>query len=465
MAGIKIGLEIHVSLNTVKSKLFCFCPIPPNDATPNTYTCPVCLGHPGAKPVLNEQVLKNGILLALALDSTIQKRIVFSRKSYFYPDMPNNYQITQFEIPLAQGGHLVVNNKKINLTRLHIEEDPAALVHSSGMQASTYSLVDYNRAGTPLIEIVTEPEITSPEEAREFMKKLLQVLSYLGIFDNGTIKADANVSIEASGYTRVEVKNIGSFKEIEKALKYEIARQWQAVEKNEKITIETRAWDSSKGITFPLRSKESEEDYGYIVEPNLPIFNITDSLIKEQKENLPELPKGKVKRFQKEYGLKEDDAKVLSANKKLADFFEDTIEEVDPAFAATWIRREVVRQMHEKGISIDKIDKKQFIELLKLFYDKKITDLVFRETFQLMLDKPIDVFKHLRENDLMAITDNKALEETCDKVIDMYPDSVEDYKQGKEKALNYLMGKVMQMTQGKASPNLIVEILRKKIKH
>src|SRR3990167_3615708 len=279
-SGLIIGLEVHCEINT-DTKLFCSCPTKGNEE-PNTRCCEVCLGHPGSKPVLNKKAVEYALKLCLALNCKINKELIFSRKSYFYPDMAKNYQISQYEIPLGSNGSLKLRSgKEIGIIRVHMEEDPASLVHPAGMQESAYVLVDYNRSGNPLLEIVTEPCMESAAEARDFMKQLITILDYLGIFDvnNGIIKADANISIKESGFVKQEVKNITGFKEIERALNYDIARQKEAVKEGKKIVQETRAWDSEKGISFTLRKKETEDDYGYILDPDLVKTEINKEMV------------------------------------------------------------------------------------------------------------------------------------------------------------------------------------------
>ena len=342
---ILIGLEIHIELDN-KSKLFCGCSTG-GAIEPNTLTCPVCLGHPGSKPVLNKAVVDHALKLALALNCNISPELIFSRKIYFYPDMAKNFQITQYEIPLGSKGYLQLSNKKVGITRVHIEEDPASLVHPVGMQQSSYVLVDYNRSGHPLCEVVTEPQMYSAEEAREFMKRLLTTLKYLKIFDPDrcVIKADANVNIV--GCERVEIKNITGFKEIEKAILYEVSRQEKLKKEGKLIkTRETRGWDSENGVTIFQRRKETEEDYGYIIEPDLAKIDITDDMVKKTKAALPELPDKKSLRYQKELKLKREDADAIANSYDLANLYESVIKYIDPIFAAEWIRREVVRVLN-----------------------------------------------------------------------------------------------------------------------
>jgi aspartyl-tRNA(Asn)/glutamyl-tRNA(Gln) amidotransferase subunit B len=319
---VVIGLEIHVELDT-KTKLFCSCSTQGNDL-PNTRTCEICLGMPGSKPVVNKKAVEYGIKIALGLNCKLAHSLIFSRKSYFYPDMAKNYQITQYEIPLGSNGCLEINKKKIEITRAHLEEDPASLIHPGGVDNSKYCLVDYNRSGNPLCEIVTEPQIYSPEEARDFMKSLVTVLRYLKVFDpsKNIIKADANISIKESGYIREEIKNISGFKEIERALSYELLRQKQTVLEGQKLKQETRAWDSQKGITYLLRSKETEEDYGYITDPDLVPIEISEKWLKKLKSQIPEMPIQKAKRYIREYKLSEEDAFVITNDYNLTEIFE-----------------------------------------------------------------------------------------------------------------------------------------------
>ena len=368
-SDVVIGIECHVELKT-DSKLFCGCARTGSDE-PNTRTCPVCLGHPGSKPVLNKKAVEYAIKLALATNSKISNELIFSRKSYFYPDMAKNYQISQYEIPLATDGKLKLERgKEINLVRIHMEEDPAALIHPAGMRDSKFTLVDYNRSGNPLVEVVTQPDMTSPEEARDFMKQLITILEYLEIFDsnNCIIKADANISIKESNYTRAEIKNITGFKDIERALKYEVARQREEINEGKKLVMETRSWDSEKGITFSLRTKETEADYGYIVDPDLVKIELTNELISKIKREMPELAHEKLAKFTEKHGLNEEMAKVISKDKALAEMFEAVSTAVNPELAAKWIRRELTRVLNynKKKLQDTEIKDIHMIDLLRL---------------------------------------------------------------------------------------------------
>ena len=465
--GVIIGLECHVELDT-NTKLFCGCPTKGSEE-PNTRVCETCLGHPGSKPVLNKKAVEYALKLCLALNCKISKELIFSRKSYFYPDMAKNYQISQYEIPLGSNGSLKLRSgKEIGIIRVHMEEDPASLVHPAGMQESAYVLVDYNRSGNPLLEIVTEPELESAAEARDFMKQLITILDYLGIFDinSGIIKADANVSIKESGFVKQEVKNITGFKEIERALNYEIARQKEAVMEGKKIQQETRAWDSEKGITFTLRKKETEEDYGYILDPDLVKTEISKEMVGRIKKEMPELAHDKVKKFVSKHKIKKEDAEIIAAEKALAEMFEKVAEEVDPVLAAKWLRRELVRVLNynKKELHEVEMDEKHMVQLLKLVEGKKITDNVASTILEKLIEKPFDVKEYVRKEGLEAVSDVWELEKYCKEAVSENAKAVEDYKKGEDKALNFIVGAVMRKSKGKASPKEVNEIIKNLIK-
>ncbi|MBI2101236.1 Asp-tRNA(Asn)/Glu-tRNA(Gln) amidotransferase subunit GatB [Candidatus Woesearchaeota archaeon] len=463
---IVIGLEIHAELDT-KTKLFCSCPTHGSEE-PNTRTCEVCLGMPGSKPVLNKKAVEFALKLCLALNCEISPELIFSRKSYFYPDMAKNYQISQYEIPLGKNGSLKLREgKKVGITRVHMEEDPASLIHPAGMKESAYVLVDYNRSGNPLVEIVTEPELESPEEARDFMKQLITVLNYLEIFDinEGIIKADANVSIKESNYARVEIKNITGFKEIERALVYEVNRQKEEAKHHKKIEQETRAWDSENGVTFSLRKKETEEDYGYIIDTDLTIVDIEEKWLKEIKKEMPELAQDKVRKFVEKHKLKKEDAEILAAEKELAEMFEKVAEEINPVLAAKWLRRELVRVLNynKKELHEAEIDEKHMIDLLKLVENKKITDNVAAKILEKLVEKPFDVKEYVKKEKLEAVSDIEELEKYCREAIGENPKAIEDYRKGEAKALNFIVGAVMKKTKGKATPKEVNEIILRMI--
>ncbi len=465
---VVIGLEVHVELAT-DSKLFCGCSTnAKGEDEPNTRTCPVCLGHPGSKPVLNKKAVDYALRLCLALGSTMAPELVFSRKSYFYPDMSKNYQITQYEIPLGEHGSLKLSDgTKIGITRVHMEEDPAALVHPAGMTGSKFVLVDYNRSGDPLCEVVTEPELASPEQARDFMKKLINILRYLGIFDINRciIKADANVSVKESSYQRVEIKNITGFKDIERALKYEIKRQKEDIKDGQVIKEETRAWDSQYGVTRSMRTKETEADYGYIIDPDLVPIEITKEWVNKIKEKMPELPDEKVKKFMHDFKLNREDAEVISADKDMAEMLEGVAKKINPVLAAKWIRRELVRclnykkkELHETGIKA-----KHIISLLKLLEQKKITDTTGQKLMEKLVSKPFDAEDYVKKEGLEAIGDSGELEKFCNEAIAENDKAVAEYKDGNEKSFNFIVGAVMRKSKGKADPKAVRELLLGKI--
>jgi len=425
------------------------------------------LGHPGSKPVVNKKALEYALKLCLALNCKINKELIFSRKSYFYPDMAKNYQISQYEIPLGKKGSLKLKSgKEIGITRVHMEEDPAALVHPSGMQESTYVLVDYNRSGNPLLEIVTEPELESAAEARDFMKQLITILSYLDIFDinQNIIKADANVSIKGSGYVKQEVKNITGFKEIERALQYEVLRQKAEVSARKKLVQETRSWDSEKGVTFLLRKKETEEDYGYILDADLVKTEIT--MLSRIKKEMPELAHDKIKKFVSKHKIKQEDAEIIAAEKQLAEMFEAVAGEIDPVLAAKWLRGELVRVLNynKKELHEIEMDEKHMIQLLKLVESKKITDNVASKILEKLIEKPFDVDAYIKKEKLEAVSDTRELEKYCKDAINENPKAALDYKNGNDRALNFVVGQIMRKTKGKASPKEVNEILKKLIK-
>ncbi len=454
-SDVVIGLEIHVELNT-ETKLFCSCKTYGDDF-PNSRTCAICLGHPGSKPVANKKALEKSYLLASALNCMISEKIVFSRKSYFYPDLVKNYQITQYEEPLGTNGWIKINSRKIGVSRIHIEEDPASLVHPSGIGKSSYVLIDYNRSGNPLCEIVTKPEIENAGEARDFLKKLITILEYLGIYHKRcVIKCDANVSIKEHGYKRVEIKNISGFKEIERAINYEIERQRQ-----EKIEgMETRAWDSVKGFTYSLRKKESEEDYGYIFEPDLVPIKISELDFGE----LPELPDEKEERL-KGFGLSEEDSYVISSDFELVNIFEKVSKKVNPVLAGKWIRRELVKAANYSEIGYNEINIDEFIKLLKLLEEKKITDKVAQKILEKLAKEKTDVLSYVKKEGLETINDSSEVKKFCSEAISENRKAADDFRSGKEEALNFLLGAVMKKSRGKANASEVKDMLKKLILH
>jgi len=446
--AIKIGLEVHIPLKTT-TKLFCGCPTTPSSA-PNTQTCPTCIGLPGAKPVLNKKAVELALKIGLALQCDIAERFRFSRKTYFYPDLAKNYQITQYEVPLGANGKLGLSNgKTVAISRIHLEEDPGSLEHKEN-----YCLIDYNRSGIPLVELVTAPILDSPEEARDFMKQLVNVLSYLNVYDEniGHLKADANVSIAEKNYTRVEVKNITGFKEIERALTYEIDRQ-----KRHDVVRETRGWDAVKGVTVSLRSKEYEEDYGYILDPDLPTISLERQFIIETGKTIPELPRQKAERWVRAHKIDPVDAAVIATDRDLAGVYEHIVTKVDPVIAARWFRKDVIRALEGKPAA--RLNPASVRELLELVQRHKITDAVAREILDLLVKKDFSPKEHVTKQGLGAISDETHLQKLVEEAVASNPQAVADYRAGELKALNAIVGHVMKQTKGKATPDAVKRLV------
>ena len=454
---VMIGLETHVQLNT-NTKLFCGCPNEEAENS-NSNVCPICLGHPGSKPKLNEGVIRRAIKVSEALQLDIEKDFNFSRKTYFYPDMSKNYQITQYELPVGTDGKLEIKiqdqEKQIGIQRLHIEEDPAKLEHEGGsVDDSEYTLVDYNRAGTPLLEIVTKPDLRSPEEARQYLQSLVKVLEYLGIYSSDsdfTIKSDANISIQ--GGERVEVKNITGTKGIQQALSYEITRQRQLKKRGREITQQTRSYDSGQDVTVEMREKETEADYGYIFDPDLTWQQITQKYQKQVKEEIPELPREKAERFQQEYGLDSKLVESLVRDKEIADTYEELAQGHDTQLVASWMTGELRKVLNYNDINFEnsKITKAKLEYLINLLEDEKITDRNGEKLLREITVKDIKPEDYVEENDLLKAEDDE-VQQIIREILDENEEAVQDYREGKDEAINYLVGQVMQKSQGKADP-------------
>lgn len=468
----KIGLEIHVHMTALKTKLFCSCPSDYIGKAPNTVVCPVCLGLPGAIPVLNENAVIFATMVALALNCDINNTLIFSRKHYFYPDMAKNYQISQYDGPgsaaIAKGGYLKLKNGKvIRIRRINIEEDPAKIIYPTGsMLSSTYTLLDYNRSGIGLLEIVTEPDMTEPKEAREFLEKLRSILEHLGVCNcelEGALRVDANVSVE--GGERVEVKNIGSIKEVEEALKYEIARQRAAIEQGLKVERETRHWDEVRKVTVPTRVKETEEDYRYFPDPDLPPYSISKEFIEKVRAELPELPDTRIIRFQRIYGLNEYEASVLVMDKALADLFEETAELYkNYKKLADLLINDFLRWINDKNLRVtdSKASPSEIAELLDLLDKGVITIKIVKEILpEIILEgkKPSEIIK---EKNLIALKDVNELNTIIEEVIKEEPEAARKAKQD-PKVINYLVGKIMKKTGKKADPQITYKLLKEKL--
>ncbi len=475
-----IGLEIHTELLT-KSKMFCGCSARTFGAKPNTFTCPVCLGLPGSLPVINEKAIEYTLKIALALNCSIPEFTQFHRKNYFYPDMPKNYQISQYDFPLGVEGFLNIEvdgkTRRIGIIRVHLEEDTGKLIHIGGtgrIAEADYSLVDFNRAGIPLVEIVTKPDIRTPEEAKAFMQELRNILLHLGVSDcnmeEGSLRCDANISIRPKNSnllgTKTEIKNLNSFRALQRGLAYEIERQISLLQSGAQVTQETRHFDAAKNITTVLRTKEEAHDYRYFPEPDLVPMEISRDWINEIKEKLPELPEQRRKRFIETYSLSEYDARILTSSKAMGDFFEECMKSYsNPKSVANWILGEMSAALNEANLGIDEcaVTPKHLVELLKLI-DKgiisgKIAKAVFSEMFETGKLPQIIV----EEKGMVQISDQDALVKIIEQVIAENPSQVEEYKSGKEKVLGFFVGQVMRLTLGKANPQLVNELLRKKL--
>jgi len=468
-----IGLEVHSQMLT-DTKIFCGCSTK-FGSEPNTQTCPVCIGMPGVLPVLNKKALEFAIRTGLATNCTISSYSRFARKNYFYPDLPKGYQISQFEHPICEHGYIEVvvdgDVKKIGITRIHMEEDAGKNIHEGG---GKYSFVDLNRTGVPLMEIVSEPDIRSPQEAVEYMKKLRAILIYLGVCDGnmeqGSLRCDANVSVRPEGQkeygTRAEIKNINSFRFVEKAIEYEIKRQIKLIEDGGKIIQETRLWDSNKGITESMRSKEEAHDYRYFPEPDLTPITVEQSVINEIRSGLPELPDAKRKRFVSGYGLPEYDAELLTTEKAVAEWFEQAVQAGgQPKAVSNWMMGELMRLLNEENISIENcLLKPHQLAALLLLIDKgtissKIAKTVFTEIYKTGRDAEIIV----KEKGLLQISDESAIEKAVDEIIAKHPAEAERFKAGEEKLLGFFVGQVMKTTKGKANPRMLNDLMKKKL--
>ncbi|BES81985.1 Asp-tRNA(Asn)/Glu-tRNA(Gln) amidotransferase subunit GatB [Pyrodictium abyssi] len=467
-----IGLEVHVQLTSLRTKLFCSCSADYRGAPPNTHVCPVCLGLPGALPVVNEEAVRKAIQVCLAVNGHVARLLRFDRKHYFYPDLPKNYQITQYLEPICTGGYIEVETpegpKRIRLRRINIEEDPGRIVYpGGGPLTSPYVLVDYNRSGVALLEIVTEPDIGSPEEAVAFLEKLRSILEHLGVCDcglEGAMRVDANVSVE--GGERVEVKNIGSFHEVKRALAYEITRQRDLLLKGKPVRRETRHWDPIRKVTLPARVKETEEDYRYMPDPNLPPVPIPRSLVEELRETLPELPDARAKRLEREYGLRPQVARVLVTRKVLADFFEDAAKLYQGSYErmANYLVNDLLNWLKDDDLAglYERVKPEHLAKLMKLLDSGVISIRQAKEMAEHIAKRGVDPEKLVDELGFRRIADPEKLRPIVEEVFQENPKAVEDALRN-PKAVNFLVGMVMRKTRGRADPavarRLVVEKL------
>jgi len=469
-----IGLEVHVQLLT-KSKIFCGCSTRFGDA-PNTNVCPVCLGLPGTLPVLNKRVVEMASLASLAIHCTVHEHSRFARKNYFYPDLPKGYQISQYELPLATGGWIEVEHqggkKRIGITRLHLEEDAAKNLHEGFSESATKAYIDYNRCGTPLCEIVSEPDMRTPEEAYAYLTTLRQILLYTGVSDcnmeEGSLRCDANVSVRPRGAkefgTKVEVKNLNSFRFLQKALEYEIERHIGVLESGGRISQETRLWNQTAGRTDSMRSKEKAHDYRYFPEPDLLPVHVSAAWREEIRRALPELPEAKRARFVSAYGITPYDAEVLTGSRALADYFESAVKSGAPAkSAANWMQTELLRRLNDSGKEIDAgpVSPAALAELLKLLESGQITGAIGKKVFAAMFDSGRDAAEIVAAEGLAQISDTSAIEQAAREVIAKNPDNVAKYKSGNEGVFKFFVGQVMRATRGQANPQAVNDILRK----
>ncbi|MBR1866688.1 MAG: Asp-tRNA(Asn)/Glu-tRNA(Gln) amidotransferase subunit GatB [Lachnospiraceae bacterium] len=465
-----IGLEVHVELAT-KTKIFCGCSTAFGGA-PNTHTCPVCTGMPGSLPVLNKEVVNKAIAVGLATNCKITQNCKFDRKNYFYPDNPQNYQISQLYYPICRDGKVEIevdgNRKWIGIHEIHMEEDAGKLIHDPYTDSS---LVDFNRSGVPLIEIVSEPDMRSAEEVIAYLDKLRMTIQYLGASDcklnEGSMRADVNLSIRevgASEYgTRTEMKNLNSFKAIARAIENERERQIDLLESGQPVIQETRRWDDTKEYSYAMRSKEDAQDYRYFPDPDLVPIQISDAWLEEIRSRQPEFREEKKVRYQEEYGLPEYDADILTGTKKLADIFEETIAlEANPKKVSNWLMVETMRLLKEKEMDAEDItfSAENLAKLIRLTDSQAINSTVAKEVFEKIFAEDIDPNRYVEEKGLKTVNDEGALRETIEKVIAENPQSVEDYRNGKEKAIGFLVGQTMKAMKGKANPGMVNQILK-----
>ncbi len=465
-----IGLEVHAQLLT-KTKIFCSCSTE-FGAPPNTHTCPVCLGMPGVLPVLNRKVVDYAIRMALATNCTIARESRFARKNYFYPDLPKGYQISQYELPIAEHGHIFIEvngeRRRIGITRIHMEEDAGKLIHDPHRPVSA---VDFNRTGVPLIEIVSEPDIRTPEEAGAYLRQLRAVLQYLEICDGnmeeGSFRCDANVSVRPVGTdtfgTRTELKNMNSFKHVENALTYEIERQRGVVEDGRELVQETRLWDEAKGVTVPMRGKEEAHDYRYFPDPDLLPLVIDEGWIEEIRSTLPELPDEKRARFIEVYGIPLYDAQVLTSSRSLADYFEACVEHFSkPKTVSNWVMGSILATLKAENKTIEEspVSPERLAELLRLVDSGVISGKIAKTVFDEMVSsgKPPEAI--VQEKGLVQVTDADAITEVIEQVLSDHAKEVSDYRGGKTKLFGFFVGQVMKATRGKANPKMVNEILK-----
>jgi aspartyl-tRNA(Asn)/glutamyl-tRNA(Gln) amidotransferase subunit B len=467
-----IGLEVHAQLLT-KSKVFCGCSTKFGNP-PNTNVCPVCLGHPGVLPVLNKKAVEYTVLMGVATNCSINEKSVLARKNYFYPDLPKGYQISQYELPICENGFITVVSddlqKKIRIKRIHLEEDAGKSIHDQGHE----TLVDLNRCGTPLMEIVSEPDIKSAKEAYSYLYKMRQIVQYLGICDGnmeeGSLRCDANISVKLKGEdklgTKTEVKNMNSFKSVERAINHEVERQVEILEDGGEIVQQTLLWNADLNEAFPMRSKEEAHDYRYFPEPDLLPVVISEEWKKEIAEQLPELPDERKEKIINKYNLPEYNADILTQNKAIVDYYEEVVSFTNDFKAASnWIMGDVLKVINEQKLDIKDfpVSAANLAKLINLINDNIISGKIAKEIFPVMLQERKDPEIIINEKGLKQITDTSEIENVVDKIVESYQNEVKQFLEGKEKVIGFFMGQVMRETKGKANPKLVNETLRKKL--
>ena len=472
-----IGLEIHCELKT-KTKIFCGCATG-FGAEQNTHVCPVCLGLPGVLPTINKRVVEFAIKAGLATNCKINQYSKFDRKNYYYPDLPKNWQTSQYDLPICVNGWVDIDvdgeKKRIRLTRIHMEEDAGKLVHSgTTIKDSLSSDVDYNRTGVPLLEIVSEPDMRSAAEARAYMEKIKAIMEYIDVsncrMEEGNLRADINVSLRPEGSetlgTRTEMKNINSFKNLEDAINYEIERQTEVLEDGGHVVQETRTFDPARGITLSMRSKENAHDYRYMPEPDLPPIITSDETLEKYRQELPELPDARRARLEKEYGLSDYDAGIITSSRAMAEYFDAVVGTgADPKLAANWIMGDLAKNLNEENLDIAQspVSAERLGKMIGLIMKDTISGKIAKKVFKEMWTSPDDPEKIVKEKGLVQITDTSAIEPAVDAAIAANPKAVAEYKGGKKKALGALVGQVMKATRGKANPQMVNQLLAQKL--
>ena len=466
-----IGLEVHAELST-KTKIFCSCP---NDfgGKPNTNVCPVCMAMPGALPVLNKKVVEYAVKAGLATNCEITKTSKNDRKNYFYPDLPKSYQISQFDKPLCTNGYIEIETengtKKIGITRIHIEEDAGKLTHDD---YGRDSLVDLNRAGVPLIETVSEPDLRSSKEADAYLKKLKSILQYIDVSDckmeEGSLRADVNVSVHKIGTPfgkRTEMKNMSSFRSIVRAIDYEIERQIEVYENGGVVEQETLRWDEVSGKTFAMRNKENANDYRYFPEPDLGVIEVSDEWKEEIRKSLPEMPEERKVRYMEEYKLPEYDSNILVSSKYLSDFFEEAVKVcANPKAVSNWIMTDIIRVQNEEGVDEMPFTATHLGKLILLIDKGTISSSIAKKVFEELLEEPRDPEEIIKEKGWVQISDEGAIKEVVLKILEANPQSIVDYKAGRDRALGFLVGQAMKETKGKANPKMLNDLFLEELK-